>query len=217
MVETGCVVRLGREHRERAVDAVARAFLDDPMWSCVLPDRAARGSLLRPMWAALVRFCSVFGEAYTTSDGEGAALWVGPRRERPTLWTMIRTGFALPRSMMGLPREARERFFPMMRFIEKRHAELMPEPHWYLWLLGVAPEAQGRGIGRRLLAPILDRASQEGVPCYLETQTMGNVAFYEKSGFEVIREDREPVCERPIWFVRRPADLSADRPPAPGP
>ena len=199
------IVRLDREQRERAVDAVTRAFLDDPMWSCVLPDRTARGTLLRPMWNALAEFSLVYGEAWTTSNGDGAALWIRPGKTKTTLWMVARTGFALPRSIFGLPKDARGRFFKMMLFIDGIHRKLMPEPHWYLWLLGVAPEAQRRGIGRRLLEPILDRADREGVPCYLETQTTGNVAFYAKSGFEVIREDVEPVCGLPIWFLRRGA------------
>jgi len=197
------IVRLDREHQKRAVDAVTHAFVDDPMWSCVLPDREARGTLLRPMWNALASFSRVYGEAWTTSDGAGAALWIRPGKTKTTLWMMVRTGLALPRSMIGLPKEARDRFFPMMRFIDGLHKELMPGPHWYLWVLGVDPGRQGRGIGRRLLSPGLDLADRDGVSCYLETQTTGNVEFYKKSGFEVIREEREPVCGLPIWLMQR--------------
>jgi len=197
------VVSIDRSRRARAVDALTHAFVDDPMWRCVLPDRDARGTLLRPMWNALVGFACVYGQALTTPDGAGAACWIRPGKTRTTLWMILRTGMALPRSMMRLPRDARERFFEMMRLLDRSHRALMPDPHWYLWVLGAAPEAQGRGIGRALLAPILDRADAAGVPCYLETQTEGNVAFYGKSGFDVIDERREPVCDLPIWFLRR--------------
>jgi len=197
------VVRVEAVHRARAVDAVTRAFLDDPMWSCVLPDREARATLLRPMWRALIDFARVYGEALTTSEGQGAACWITPGKTKMSLWKMLRTGMALPRSMMRLPKEARGRFFGMMRVIDTQHKARMPERHWYLLALGVAPEAQRQGIGRRLIAPILERADAEGVPCYLETQTDVNVAFYRKSGFDVIDERREPACELPIWFLRR--------------
>jgi ribosomal protein S18 acetylase RimI-like enzyme len=197
------IVSLEAVHRTRAADALTRAFLDDPMWRCVLPDREARGELLRPMWRALIDFARIYGEALTTPEGQGAACWIAPGKTNMTLWKMLRTGMALPRSMIRLPKEARGRFFGMMRVIDEAHKELMPGRHWYLLALGVAPEVQGRGIGRRLIAPILERSDRDGSPCYLETQTEGNVAFYRKSGFEVIGERREPVCDLPIWFLRR--------------
>ena len=198
------VIPAERSARKQAVDSVTRAFLDDPMWSCVLPDREARGTLLRPMWDALIGFSRVYGEALTTAEGEGAACWVAPGNTKTTLWKLLRTGMALPRSMARLPKDARERFFGMMRFIDGHHKELMPGPHWYLWVLGVAPEAQGRGIGGQLLEPVLARAEAEGVPCYLETQTEENVAFYRKRGFESVLEGREPIGDLPIWFMVRP-------------
>jgi len=199
------IVRIDRTLRARAVEAVTRAFLDDPMWTCIVTDREDRGTLLRPMWDALIGFSSVYGESLTTSAGAGAACWIAPGKTQMTLWKMLRTGFALPRSIMGLSKDARERFFGMMKFNDAGHKELMPGPHWYLWLLGVAPESQGRGIGSALLTPILERAEAAGVPCYLETQTTGNVAFYERLGFEVLSERIEPVGELPIWFLARPS------------
>ena len=203
MTEDVEAVPLLTAHLDPAIDAVARAFLDDPMWSCILPDRKARDVLLRPMWRALVGFARVYGEALTTPAGEGAACWIRPGNTRTTLWMVLRTGMGLPRAILRLPKDARSRFFTMMRFIDERHRLLMPDRHWYLWVLGVAPAAQRRGIGRALLRPILERADVDGVSCYLETQTEGNVAFYRKCGFDVIDQQEEPVCGLPIWFMRR--------------
>jgi len=203
MSRNGRIVPLRREQRSRAVGSLTRAFRDDPMWSCVLPDPETRSDTFRPMWDALIGFSSVYGAAYTTPDGEGAACWIAPGNTRTTMWKMIRTGFGLPRSMMRLPRDARDRFFGMMRFLDAHHKRLMPGPHWYLWALGVDPSAQGRGIGGALLEPVLDRADADGVPCYLETQTERNVAFYRGRGFDVALEDREPVGGLPIWFMIR--------------
>ena len=202
------VVPLEKSHRARAGESLTRAFHPDPMWTCVLPDDATRADLLRPMWDALIGFARVYGEAYTTPDGEGASCWIAPQHAKMTAWKMIRTGFALPRSMMRMPKDARDRFFALMRFIDGHHKRLMTEPHWYLWVLGVDPDAQGRGIGGGLLRPTLERASADGVPCYLETQTESNVAFYRKRGFDVLDEAREPVGDLPIWFMAR----SPDRP-----
>jgi GNAT superfamily N-acetyltransferase len=58
------------------------------------------------------------------------------------------------------------------------------EPHWYLVVLSVRPDSQRRGLGSRLVEPILERADRQGLPCRLETSDPANV-FYQRFGFEV--------------------------------
>ena len=86
-----------------------------------------------------------------------------------------------------------------------RHA---PEPHWYLYLLGVEPARQGRGVGRALLAPTLARADAGGVPCYLETQNSRNVGFYERLGFRVTSDGWAPGTTLRVWTMRREPGVS---------
>lgn len=205
------IVRLQRGQRVRAAEALTRAFQDDPMWSCVLPDGATRAATFRPMWDALIGYSRVYGKVYTTSESEGTVCWIAPGKTKTTLWKLIRTGMGLPRAMFRLPKDARGRFFEMMRFIDRHHENLMKGPHWHLWALGVSPDCQGRGIGGALLEPVLDRADADSVPCYLETQTVRNVAFYRKRGFEVVREKREPVGGLPIWFMVRAPRANPER------
>jgi GNAT superfamily N-acetyltransferase len=67
--------------------------------------------------------------------------------------------------------------------------------------VGVPPEAQGQGRGSRLLAPVLDRCDEDGVPAYLEASTADNARLYERLGFES-REEVEAlpgVRVRPMW------------------
>ena len=68
---------------------------------------------------------------------------------------------------------------------------------------GDCPTGSLRYTAERTQEQPIGRERADGVPCYLETQTEGNVAFYGKSGFDVIDERREPVCDLPIWFLRR--------------
>jgi ribosomal protein S18 acetylase RimI-like enzyme len=74
--------------------------------------------------------------------------------------------------------EAR-RFLANMRYTEKIHRRVMPEAHWYLWAIGVEPTRQGRGIGGRLVTPVLERASKNRICCYLETHNSKNPPFYK--------------------------------------
>ena len=89
-----------------------------------------------------------------------------------------------------------------MANVARRHP---PQPYWYLENVGVEPALQGRGIGTRLLAPVLALADAAGQPCYLETQTERNVAWYRALGFEV-REAGVAFTAGgpPNWTMLRP-------------
>ena len=81
----------------------------------------------------------------------------------------------------------------------------MPEPHWYLQVIGVDPARQGEGLGSILVREGLSRADTAGTPTYVETETEGNVAFYEKHGFEVVEKIVPKRVGLPMWLMVRDA------------
>ena len=62
--------------------------------------------------------------------------------------------------------------------------------HWYLSVLGVAPDLRGRGLGRQLLAGLFALSEQRPAPIYLESDREASVGFYRAHGFEDRREER---------------------------
>lgn len=62
------------------------------------------------------------------------------------------------------------------------------EPHVHLGPIGVAPDAQGRGIGQRLMERYCGAIDLTGDTGYLETDRPANVGFYERFGFAVTKE-----------------------------
>jgi GNAT superfamily N-acetyltransferase len=70
-------------------------------------------------------------------------------------------------------------------------------------IVGVSPAAQGRGLGRALLLPLMDRADAAGQPCYLETAQPTNIPFYKHLGFRQVVETREPKSGLQLWTFRR--------------
>src|SRR4051794_32207253 len=76
------------------------------------------------------------------------------------------------------------------------------EPHGHLGPIGVAPEHQGSGIGWALMNRYVEHLDRDAVEGYLETDRAGNVEFYKKFGFAVVRE--EQVIGVPTWYMRRP-------------
>ena len=183
-------VRLLPSDRERAVDALLGAFRDDPLYTYISPDSAERVVGMRALLSAVVQFTLVYGEAWTTPEVSGAACWLPPGRTTISIWQMPRTRFALPRAMLRFSPGALRRATEVFGYADQAHARVVSGPHWYLWALGVEPSAQRRGIAGSLLQPVLNRADAEGLPCYLETETEWNVAFYERRGFAVVEAKR---------------------------
>jgi ribosomal protein S18 acetylase RimI-like enzyme len=75
--------------------------------------------------------------------------------------------------------------------------------HWHVELVGVEPDLQGQGIGRKVVEAALRRADAASEPAYLETDTTRNVEFYRRHGFEVTAIG-EPLGVQ-IWYMERPA------------
>ena len=97
----------------------------------------------------------------------------------------------------------------MLAAIDPYHHRDVPPAHWYVMVVGVAPEKQGKGIGRALLQPIIERADTAGQPCYLETAQPANVGLYERLGFRRVVDMVEPQSGLRLWTFRR--DPSAPR------
>jgi ribosomal protein S18 acetylase RimI-like enzyme len=135
------------------------------------------------------------------AGGGAAAVWM------PFEWLGPITLLA---ELRGLPAMLRAsglaRFGRLMAIradLDRRHP--MDRPHAYLWFLGVAPAAQGRGVGSALLRAANARNDAAGLPAYLETGTTRNVALYERHGFKVISEHKARADAPNMWSMWREA------------
>ncbi len=138
-------------------------------------------------------------EVWTDPGRSAAALWAPPERWRTTLGEdlALARGMLAPRLLPRAPLVVQG-----MLKIERSHPPA--PPHWYLAILGTAPEAQGRGLGSSVLAPVLERCDADGVGAYLESSKESNIAFYARHGFRVTRELRLPRGPR-LWAMWRDA------------
>jgi hypothetical protein len=65
---------------------------------------------------------------------------------------------------------------------------MVGRPHFYLGVVAVDPAHQGKGLARRVMSPILQRADEEGMPCYLENSNIAkNTVVYKKLGFRELK------------------------------
>ena len=189
---------------------LGRAFGDDPLWAATFSDPARRPKLLVALFTALTKATlAAQGIAETTSDVAAVALWLPPGKDI-RLWATVKSGLVLPRFVMSLPAPDRKRMMAVLGQFGERRKVLMPDPHWYLSAIGVDPERQGRGLGSTLVRAGLARADNENTPVYLETETEGNVGFYQHLGFKVVEQTNAIGLDLPVWLmVRRPVSSSA--------
>jgi ribosomal protein S18 acetylase RimI-like enzyme len=190
-------------HRDRAGEVLARAFHNDPTYEMVLPEEVKRANVLPWLFGRVVGYSLMFGQVYTTPALEGVVCWLPPGQAGLTIGRLVRSGLYATPLKMGLA--AYGRFDAYMSYADKLHEHYAPASHWYLWAIGVAPSSQGRGIGSRLLQPVLERANADGTACYLETGMERNIRFYEKHGFRVVGEETMPKKALPVWAMVREA------------
>lgn len=162
----------------RIGEILGRAFARDPVAGAFIregPDRVERLARYFEIECRLV--FAGGGEIWLDEDELGAAIWRRPGGYPDPLGRQLRF---LPTYIRLFPREFL-RTSRAMSALARAHPK---EPHWYLFAIGVVPEATGQGRGAKLLAPVLERCDADGVPAYLEASTAANARLYERLGFE---------------------------------
>jgi ribosomal protein S18 acetylase RimI-like enzyme len=196
------IVRLERKDLSRAATALGRAFHDDPLQSYVLPDPAVRAERSPAHFAPILEYGLRFGTVLTTAgEPRGAAVWLPPGETAVTDQRAMEAGLDTLPDVLGAA-EA-DRFFSVLATIDPYHRSDVPAEHWYVLVIGVEPGAQGRGLGRALLTPLLEEARRDKLPCYLETAQPQNVEFYRHLGFRVLRDIVDPRSGLRLWTFRR--------------
>jgi ribosomal protein S18 acetylase RimI-like enzyme len=196
------ILRLADSQIPAAEATFARAFHDDPLMVYTIPDPAERARLLPDVYARMIRFGTLAGEVYATAGAlEGAAVWLPPNAK----WTrehLEASGMHQISTVIG--DEAYQRYREVVGREWQARERDMTAACWYLFLLGVEPSCQRRGLGGALMHPVLERAHAGSYACYLETENQRNVAFYLKQGFELIVNGEEAGTSGVrFWTFRR--------------
>lgn len=200
------VIPLQRSHVADAADALARAFAADAAFSSLWPDAGTRARALRRLLAVPLV------DAVHHGHGEllvvdravtGAAAWFPPGAYPMRLGRQLR---ALPQ-MLAVAAAAPRVFRRLGRFGSNVDAAFPDDRPWYLCVVGVVPEAQGRGLGTRLLRPGLERCDASAGECYLETDSAAAARWYDRLGFVTIETEAQLLPDGPTHrrMRRRPA------------
>lgn len=184
------VAPLGRTDIDGAVGTLAAAFADYPIVRAIAPDPARRPRACEAFCRMLLTYSLRRGHAHATGDRTAVACWLPPGREWLGFFGLVRSGGLALAWRIGVRRTVLlDRLGRVTTAARKRHTS---GPHWYLNLLGVRPEAKGRGLSRAVLRPGFAAADRDRLPCYLDTQDAANVAIYRRLGFDLIDESAAP-------------------------
>lgn len=197
MQEAGTVRKARADEAPSLARTLARAFHDDPAFRWMIEDGAVRRERApRAFEVYLGRFWIQHDETYTTDSIAGVCVW-----EPPGTWKtpVLRQLAALP----ALLRATGLLTTRVLRAVASMEANHPDEPHYYLPVVGVDPDWQGRGIGAAVMQPILQRCDSEGMPAYLEATTPRNRALYERHGFAVTEEFKLAKVGPPLWRMWR--------------
>jgi GNAT superfamily N-acetyltransferase len=199
------VGQLSKQAGGRASRLLTRAFAEDPIITHFFHDRLRRRIAFPAFFQAVLEELLPSSQVYAAHhDGGlvGVAAWMPPGGTTPNA-TAQKAAARYQRLVHLMFPRAAQGLFRGFAALEHYHPG---EPHWYLAFVGVDPAMQNRGIGQKLLAPMLQIADETSTLCYLETPFPRTHAFYERLGF-VRHAEHHPFIGAPqgvVTFLRRP-------------
>ena len=201
------MLKLEKKHIKPVSLMLSRAFKDD--LKDVFPDPEERSVKAPYVYELYLLYEFSNSKAFVTSPKlEGVAVWIhSDKRKKRTFWRILTLGAIWPAMKIGI--KALRKMQSLDEYIERKHKELAPFKHWYLAMLAVDPQHQGKRYASRLLNEILSNIDEEGLHCYLETAGEKNVTMYQHFGFEVVDEFIVPgTKDKLVAMLREPKAIN---------
>lgn len=168
------------------VDIWVDAFAHDPYLRWIAPEDTVWAEF-GPAWLGFIAGqCFERGHTYLSRGGEVAVAWIPPDVAFATP-EVFQQAYATVAGIVGEARAAES-----LETVAQARGHSLTESHWTLQYFGVRAAAQGRGLGRMAVAPILARCDAESLPCGLISTNPRNLSFYEREGFRVVAEIATP-------------------------
>lgn len=168
------------EYKDKAIvtNILAVSFKNDPQVNWYLEESRNRNKLnilIDYVFEETIRK----GEIYISEDNMATALWNSEKKEKFSLTYILRNLSFLFR--IGI--KSTMRILKMNKLIYSQYPN--NSRYYHLYLIGVLPEAQGKGLASSLMNPKLAEKRENEIPVYLETANQKNVEIYKKKGFNI--------------------------------
>ncbi|NHQ89480.1 GNAT family N-acetyltransferase [Janthinobacterium lividum] len=193
----------------RTARSLAAALIGDPFYRTVTvacgEDEAARLAMLEVYFALALAEGEQAGRVDLADEvcneaGNGAAIWTTdtPAAQRQAAYAQREDAL---RVLLG--EQGYAHFTAIVGNMEHALALHDLSAAWYLSIAGIAPDAQGRGLGASVLAPGLAAVDAAGAACFLETYNERSLPFYGRLGFVVAGRYAEAVTGCDYWLMVR--------------
>ncbi len=189
----------------RTARSLAAALIGDPFYRAVTvacgEDEAARLAMLEAYFAlALAEGWQAGRVDLADAAGNGAAIWTTdtPAAQRQAAYAQREAALRVLLGEQGFAH-----FTAIVANMEHALASHDLSAAWYLSIAGIAPDAQGRGLGASVLAPGLAAVDAAGAACFLETYNERSLPFYARLGFVSVGRYAEAVTGCDYWLMLR--------------
>lgn len=167
------------QDKKQVVDILSAAFYENKSVNYILAQDGRKLNRIRHLMGYAFEMCSMFGQVYLSNDRKACALFVFPELKKHTfksVWLDIKLIF----NVVG--------FFKLKPVLQREGEIKAIQPlkrMAYLWFIGVDPNFQHTGIGKKLMDGLIEIMEKENRPIYLETSTIENLPWYKKFDFEI--------------------------------
>lgn len=178
---------ISRLEKEAFCKVMVAAFQNDPLFQKAFADtttRATNMSKFLTFMFAKAFICKERLIGYYSSN-QLAAAYSLQTPARVTFWQNLRLIRRIGTLAFRIPLSSLRFLNDYMRLTSSVRPR---EPHCYLSMIGVHPDAQGQGIGKQLLLNILQEVdtNTHSFGIGLDTENPDNIALYERFGFRLV-------------------------------
>ena len=186
---------------DKALDSVALAYEDYPMFNYLVGGHSRAASIKRIILSSMVAGKIDYIGLSFGENNEAVAIFIKPNYKGASALPFLLKGGLKLFFMHSL-----SIVFRLLNY--ENHAMKIKDKYsddncWYLYSLTVHPNYQHTGLATKVMRPMLDFFDATGQSCYLETNKECNIAMYEHYGFKLMESDAIPGTDVMHYAMRR--------------
>lgn len=200
-------MNLPQSTKAKAAKIISTAFKQYPLMLYAFKELSdeRRAIMLQRLYGKCVSGAAMYGGVIVTPDEQGAVLWLPGKNFTLGLVKEIRSGMASIPFQIGVRSTLRlmNHDGESEGWITKHAGHRMG----YIWVVGVLPEARGKGYSRLLINQCIELMREQGLTeCWLKTEDRKNVTIYQKLGFTLVNEMVVKSSGIQSWAMRKMID-----------